>query len=183
MALDYLPSPSWAVIYGETPSADRWSELGENDDALATGAGMDDGFLATRHVPAGLITAAMRSQMVKSGTLSGAQLSSTGNKVVTGIGFKPKLIIFFIMPTANASIQLGGIGMMTANTQLASWWATTAGGDSARNSYNNRCFAWGSGGSATAALEASYVSLDNDGFTYNINTATSAFDVAYIAIG
>lgn len=50
MALDYLPSPSWAVIYGETPSADRWSELGENDDALATGAGIDDLAILTRHL-------------------------------------------------------------------------------------------------------------------------------------
>lgn len=50
MALDYLPSPSWAVIYGETPSADRWSELGENDDALATGAGWDDDSVKARHM-------------------------------------------------------------------------------------------------------------------------------------
>ena len=50
MALDYLPSPSWAVIYGETPSADRWSELGENDDALATGAGIDDDAIIARHI-------------------------------------------------------------------------------------------------------------------------------------
>lgn len=50
MALDYLPSPGWAVIYGETPSATRWSELGDNDDALATGAGLDSNFLLTRHL-------------------------------------------------------------------------------------------------------------------------------------
>lgn len=52
MALDYLPSPGWAVIYGETPSATRWSELGDNDDALATGAGIDDLAILTRHIAA-----------------------------------------------------------------------------------------------------------------------------------
>lgn len=52
MALDYLPSPGWAVIYGETPSASRWSELGENDDALATGAGIDDNAIIKRHMAA-----------------------------------------------------------------------------------------------------------------------------------
>lgn len=50
MALDYLPSPGWAVIYGETPSATRWSELGDNDDALATGAGIDDLAILNRHI-------------------------------------------------------------------------------------------------------------------------------------
>lgn len=52
MALDYLPSPGWAVVYGETPSADRWSELGENDDALALGAGIDDDAIIARHIAA-----------------------------------------------------------------------------------------------------------------------------------
>lgn len=55
MALDYLPSPGWAVIYGETPSATRWSELGDNDDALATGAGIDDNAIAARHLAVGAV--------------------------------------------------------------------------------------------------------------------------------
>jgi hypothetical protein len=58
MALDYLPSPGWAVIYGETPSATRWSELGDNDDALATGAGIDDLAILTRHLAAKAVTGA-----------------------------------------------------------------------------------------------------------------------------
>jgi len=57
MALDYLPSPGWAVIYGETPSATRWSELGDNDDALATGAGIDDLAIINRHIGPGAVTA------------------------------------------------------------------------------------------------------------------------------
>lgn len=56
MALDYLPSPGWAVIYGETPSATRWSELGDNDDALATGAGIDDLAILTRHIKDAAVT-------------------------------------------------------------------------------------------------------------------------------
>lgn len=58
MALDYLPSPSWAVIYGETPSATRWSELGENDDALATGAGIDNLAIVARHMAADSVSPA-----------------------------------------------------------------------------------------------------------------------------
>lgn len=58
MPLTYLPSPSWAVVYGEVPSATRWSELGLNDNSLATGAGIDDLAILTRHIAANAITGA-----------------------------------------------------------------------------------------------------------------------------
>jgi len=53
MALDNLPNPSWSVVFGEVPSASKWSELGENDDSLATGAGWDDEIVEARHYKAG----------------------------------------------------------------------------------------------------------------------------------
>ena len=74
MALDYLPSPGWAVIYGETPSATRWSELGDNDDALATGAGIDDDALITRHYDDASVTA--RKIDLTTLTLGVAQMSA-----------------------------------------------------------------------------------------------------------
>lgn len=49
MPLTYLPSPNWAVVYGEVPSATRWSELGLNDNSLATGAGFDSNIILARH--------------------------------------------------------------------------------------------------------------------------------------
>jgi len=55
MALDFLPTPSWSVVYGEVPSASKWSELGENDDSLATGAGVDSLAIINRHVGLGSI--------------------------------------------------------------------------------------------------------------------------------
>ena len=55
MALDYLTRLG-QVIYGETPYA-RWSELGDNDDAPATGAGIDDLALITRHYADASVTA------------------------------------------------------------------------------------------------------------------------------
>lgn len=77
MALDYLPSPGWAVIYGETPSATRWSELGDNDDALATGAGIDDLAILTRHIAALGITAP------KIAGLPGSKQENTTNSAAT----------------------------------------------------------------------------------------------------
>jgi hypothetical protein len=36
-----LPYPAWSVVYGEQPTAAKWSELGANDDALAAGTGFN----------------------------------------------------------------------------------------------------------------------------------------------
>lgn len=56
MALDYLPTPNWAVVYGEVPSASKWSQLGTNDNSLATGSGIDDLAIITRHLADGAAT-------------------------------------------------------------------------------------------------------------------------------
>lgn len=38
-----LPNPGWSVVAFEVPTAAKWNQLGENDDALADGSGLDDG--------------------------------------------------------------------------------------------------------------------------------------------
>lgn len=38
-----LPYPGWNVVFGATPTAAYWSELGANDDALAAGTGLNNG--------------------------------------------------------------------------------------------------------------------------------------------
>lgn len=53
MALDYLPTPNWSVVYGEVPSASKWSQLGGNDNALALGTGWDDNVILNRHIKSG----------------------------------------------------------------------------------------------------------------------------------
>lgn len=50
MALDYLPTPNWSVVYGEVPSASKWSQLGGNDNSLALGTGIDDLAILARHI-------------------------------------------------------------------------------------------------------------------------------------
>lgn len=116
MALDYLPSPGWAVIYGETPSATRWSELGDNDDALATGAGIDDLAILTRHLadvnvttrkmkPTYSVTAgnsgASRQTMVGAGTFAITGLSKSYTSGPTN-----EILLIF----ASALIQAAAVG-------------------------------------------------------------------------
>lgn len=98
MALDYLPSPSWAVVYGETPSADRWSELGENDDALATGAGIDDDAILNRHIAPGAVTQEQTSGLWYE-ELGRTTLSTPGTSIaVVGMPAR-KNLRFIVRPT------------------------------------------------------------------------------------
>lgn len=143
------------------------------------------GWITTAMVADGAITAAKRSQMVTSGVIAGSTLGSTGNKAITGVGFTPKLVLFHVIPSASTTVSLGGHGGMTATSQWASWFASDTAGTTVfgRNGYTNRCVAWGSAGSSTGTLQCSYVSMDSNGFTINVNNASSTFDVAYVAIG
>lgn len=38
-----LPHPGWSVVAFEVPTAAKWNQLGENDDALADGSGLNTG--------------------------------------------------------------------------------------------------------------------------------------------
>lgn len=167
MALDYLPSPSWAVIYGETPSADRWSELGENDDALATGAGWDDGAVALRHMADGLVTPVKRSGGFK---VIQVQFTATGTKVVTGLGFKPKALIVLGHNRTSGSECTSTTGMAYDSgsgivQQCQSFWSN--GSTSVANA---SAIAFQSMASSVVTA-ASVTSMDADGFTCSVSAA------------
>lgn len=131
MALDYLPSPGWAVIYGETPSATRWSELGDNDDSLATGAGIDDLAITTRHYAATSVTpvkistpAATLSYFFNpafTGTSSAAADIVGMTKNVTTQG--GSLLVFFVLPikvsTNTATVYLVVDGVTKGSFQTS----------------------------------------------------------------
>lgn len=89
MALDYLPTPSWSVVYGETPSASKWSELGANDDALATGAGIDDLAILTRHIANGGagagVTGAKLGTPVAYGATSSQSIPNASPTTITSV--------------------------------------------------------------------------------------------------
>ena len=128
MALDYLPSPGWAVIYGETPSATRWSELGDNDDALATGAGWDDAIIKTRHlgsgtdlnIPPSNLNLGAQSAIVtnneSTSSTSFTNLTTLGPQVTVTVGDAGVVLVLFRAQVASGAGNMG-IEMSGANTQ------------------------------------------------------------------
>lgn len=113
--------------------------------------------------------------------------TSTGNKAVTGVGFKPRLVEFNVIFTASddarAVVNLGA--MDAAGNQFRTNSYVTSSLQRSRSAQNQCLAAYQSpGGTFTAILIAAFVSMDSDGFTVNFTTATAAgsdFTVNWIA--
>lgn len=120
---------------------------------------------------------------VGSGTIS----SGTGNKSVTGVGFQPDLVIL-LFGDSSEFIGLGGwntIGIF--NSSGEQWSVSSETVDDVGTMQTNRkqrtdkCFTI-SFIDGDLLIEASFVSMDSDGFTLNFSSNPTGFDSFYIAI-
>jgi len=115
------------------------------------------------------------------GTISASTVTNTtGNKPITGVGFTPKLVRFTAIPPASTGATEVAMGAMTASAQ---YYTSSASQNSsaiyARNSSTSACIGYVFAGSSTPAMLASYVSMDADGFTINVTTASNSYDIAF----
>lgn len=123
-------------------------------------------------------------------TGSFAANASTGNQAVTGLGFQPDIVMLFM------TLQTAA-GQANNNSQYSFGFMHSSGqwalGGKAQNAQatmntsrffqNNRCVCVQATASNTLVWEGSYVSMDSDGFTINIDvTDGSAFLIGYMAI-
>lgn len=133
----------------------------------------------------GAITAAKLGTHVAAGSF--AAKGSTGNQSVTGLGFTPVVVYFFVGISTSASNSAAGFGYMTATTQYASAWASrpavSVGSTNTDTTHCIKLYAISAGGAFSAQQEAAFVSLDSDGFTINYSTSTTNGDtIGYIAL-
>ncbi|MDH4137186.1 MAG: hypothetical protein OEW09_10800, partial [Anaerolineae bacterium] len=112
--------------------------------------------------------------------------AATGNKSVTGVGFKPDLVIH-LHAGHDFTTALTGPSLRTTNAHLGlgvmdaagNQWATTvlsqhgvSPSDTQRGQQTDACiYSFNNG--LTVQKEASFVSMDPDGFTVNFSNATS----------
>ena len=115
--------------------------------------------------------------------------TSTGNHSVSGVGFKPDIVIhvhagsgFTNTPTANHGSAAFGLGVMDADGDQ---WATTflaedgsPTSDTQRSQQTDACI-YAMDKSLTVTKEASWVSMDSSGFTVNFGTANSSASQAF----
>jgi len=110
--------------------------------------------------------------------------ATTGNQSYTGVGFQPKLVIFYKMfASADGSRHMFGVAMSASQEWSCSYDnqhnLSTANENSAFR--NDACIADEAAGSELR--KADFVSMDADGFTLNWSIASTAQDVNYLALG
>lgn len=129
----------------------------------------------------GKIGPARRSDGYRAGVIPKATLGTTGNKVISGLGFKPKMVRFTLLTSTDTTSSITGFGVMDdAGTQFTQLNYVSASGSVQRKaSGTGNCIGWTN--QTTSQFLASYVSMNPDGFTINVDIASSAFDVGYEA--
>lgn len=112
----------------------------------------------------------------KGGSFTQAAISS---KTVTGVGFKPKLLLTMTQQATSATVGSMGIGFASqSGSGLATIRADGTNGDR-RGSTTYCC---GDNGGGALVGTATLTSFDADGFTLNFDNATSV-TVYWVAIG
>lgn len=116
--------------------------------------------------------------------------TSTGNQAVTGAGFQPDLVLFLasIFSTTDGPVAGGALMLGAAKSATERWATTIAASDNVNPSScasGQRTDACINRISAAAAelVVADFVSMDADGFTINLGTASATSSkVIYIAL-
>lgn len=92
--------------------------------------------------------------------------NATGNQAVTGVGFKPALVRLTAVNSADTANPARGVGAMdSAGNQ---WSHTLNSAGTAHDRYRTTRCIYLITAAGVVAVEASYVSMDTDGFTINI---------------
>ncbi len=110
--------------------------------------------------------------------------SSLGVYHVTGVGFKPKRVSFFVSKGPGLQTHFcccQGAMDIAGNQHCMTWagvWSNIFKGDSRRD----KCM-YTINSSGVSQVTASFVSMDDDGFTLNFENANSLFDIHWEAIG
>lgn len=119
---------------------------------------------------------------VKIGTVTIAN-GVTGNQSVTGLGFKPKAVMFSQLAASSATINNVMQGAMdSSGNQYANSAHNDQGGDNSGNSSLGACILDFTT-DRSIIHQAEYVSMDTDGFTIHTTTATGTQAYGYIAFG
>ncbi len=116
--------------------------------------------------------------------------TSTGNQAVTGVGFQPKIVLFLF--TENTVDGIIVDHQISLGAGISSTERTVAGvndedaqttTDAERLIFDTKCLSLSVPGSSTILIDADLVSLDADGFTINVTTASgTASRFGYLAL-
>jgi hypothetical protein len=110
--------------------------------------------------------------------------ATIGNYSVTGLGFKPKSVAFFVSKAPGLQTHFcccQGVMDQAGNQCSMTWagvWSNTFKGDSRQD----KCI-YTINSSGISQVTASYVSMDDDGFTLDFLAVNPVFNVQWLATG
>ena len=108
--------------------------------------------------------------------------ASTGNQATTGVGFQPKIVLFFANPATADGANGFSRNFFGAGVSSSSRFAIDENNNNDTATHTaSKCFVVTGAGSVT--IDADLVSLDADGFTVNWTTVSSGMIVQYVALG
>lgn len=105
-----LPTPGWNVVFGEIPAASKWTQLGQNDDALQnwsafTAASFPVSLLAANIIQAGKIDWTTAGQIWWQ-ELGRGTLAAAGNTLTVNFTAKKYLMAKFYAPAGGTGNEL-----------------------------------------------------------------------------
>jgi hypothetical protein len=170
------------AVTATSVSTDTITEDTANSGVTIDGLNIKDSKLATNNsVVTANITDAAVTPAKRTGGFAAGQFptSGTGNHAITGLGFTPRLVRFFMLVGTATSSHRSGYGVMTSTYQAA---ACEQGNLSnvARKSTEVACILSTSVTGTTEQVGV-YVSMDADGFTVNMTTNSTDSNWVYEA--
>lgn len=212
-------TPQSHIVFGAEATTPPLNQMIDNIAAMNDATGIDDQKILPRHLNISVADSAARLALTPfNGMLclqrdnkrlyqysggawelvtppkkigSFTTTGTTGNRQITGVGFKPKLVKFTAVPTAGSAVQ--SIVNSGAMDDSGGQYVV---GSSARPVVSNRAetavpvtnacikaYGISSGGVFGTDLTAAYVSMDADGFTINFSATAVGYTVLWEAIG
>lgn len=126
---------------------------------------------------------------IKAGTF--AINAGLGNQAITGVGFLPKLVLFYPTKRTSTGIGVHAFSSFGAAVSSTSRFAVHSHSednvdptDCNRRSTVSACITFLIQGTVNIDYEADFVSMDADGFTINVtNAPVAAYEIGYLALG
>lgn len=145
-----------------------------------------NGAITTAKLDAGAVTPAKRSGGVALGSFQSH--ATTGNKGINGVGFTPKVVKFVVWlnaTTLNGSSGVTiGYGVMDGFTQAAAFISLDPNAPvNLSTDWNTSYCVYAASRTNTNVYQATFVSMDADGFTINVGTADNSYKVFWEAYG
>lgn len=171
-----LPYPMPPVSPFDLVTSQAENERIANIEALADGTGIGD-----KAIPAGKID--LTTLKIKFGQIPAATFSTTGNKTISGLGFRPRFVRFTLLQTSAATSARTLQGVATSSSSQYCTYtlsSETSASGTTTNSSETYCICWREN-KTTDGMRSSFVNFTDDGFIINVNLANGAIPIQYEA--